>query len=328
MNCQNAKVSIVIPAYNEEGNIGRTIDQLVEEGKKSPYAFEIIAVNDGSKDKTWDVIKEKCSQYKNVVGINQMTNYGQSQAYQAGFDHSTGYYIVTCSADLETPVSAVTEVVKKLDEGWDFVNTNRVGRWGGGAHSAKSGIANKLINKLTGLAIQDTGSGVKGFIAPIAKQLKFYGEMHRFIPPFISLHTKKIVEIDVEFQDRDFGVSSYQGQKKAIRVVLDLVTLWFLLQFAKKPFYAMPGRLFGFTGAIFALFGGTMCTWMVFERLFLSRPLADRPLFIVSLLTVLLGVVTSMIGMIGELCLRIYFECSGRKPYLARDVVGQDTNTP
>jgi glycosyltransferase involved in cell wall biosynthesis len=313
-------VSIIIPCYNEEKNINRTIDGLLAEENKSKYDFEIIAVNDGSKDKTWEVIEKYAKKHKNVVGINQMSNFGQSQAYQAGFDIARGDYILICSADLETPLKHVHDITKLLDEGFDFVNTNRKNRWGG-ERAAKSGMANRIIKKVSGLEIIDRGSGLKGMVAPLAKNLKFYGEMHRFIPDYISVYTDKITEIDTEFKDRDFGTSSYKGHKRTIKVLLDLVTLYFMLYFAKKPFKAMPGRLFGFGGAIIALLGSIISFVLIVEKIFFGEQLADRPLFSIGVLMLVLGIITMMIGMLGELMMRTYFESTGRKPYMAREII-------
>lgn len=317
---KNNLVSIVIPCYNEEKNINRTIDGLLEEEKNCKYKFEIIAVNDGSKDATWDVIKSYAEKYPNVIGINQMGNFGQSQAYQAGFDIAKGDYVLICSADLETPLKHIIEMVEKLDEGYDFVNTNRKGRWGG-ERAAKSGMANNLIQKISGVKIVDRGSGMKGMIAPIAKSLKFYGEMHRFIPDYVSVFGANIIEIDTEFKDRDYGKSAYAGHKRTIKVLLDLVTLYFMLYFSRKPFRAMPGRLFGFGGAIIAAVGAFVSLVLIFEKLFLGANLADRPLFTLSVFMFVLGIVTMMLGMIGELLMRTYFESSGRKPYMVREIV-------
>lgn len=317
---KNNLVSIVIPCYNEEKNINRTIDGLLEEEKNCKYKFEIIAVNDGSKDATWDVIKSYAEKYPNVIGINQMGNFGQSQAYQAGFDIAKGDYVLICSADLETPLKHIIEMVEKLDEGYDFVNTNRKGRWGG-ERAAKSGMANNLIQKISGVQIVDRGSGMKGMIALVAKSLKFYGEMHRFIPDYVSVFGANIIEIDTEFKDRDYGKSAYAGHKRTIKVLLDLVTLYFMLYFARKPFRAMPGRLFGFGGAMIAFVGAAVSFVLILEKIFLGANLADRPLFTLSVFMFVLGLVTMMLGMLGELMMRTYFESSGRKPYMVREIV-------
>lgn len=317
-------ISIVIPCYNEEKNINRTLDDLLELAKSKGYTFEIIPVNDGSKDSTWAVIKDYAQKHKEIHGINLMGNFGQSAAYQAGFDRSRGEYVITISADLEIPVENVSEVIRKLDEGYDFVNTNRKGRHNAlstekGTRQVKSGVANKLIARISHVDMEDRGSGLKGFRRVLLENLRLYGEMHRFIPDFVSVYRAKMVEFDVEFKDRDFGVSAYRGSKRTIKVLLDLVTLWFLLYFAKKPFYAMPGRLFGFTGAVLAGLGFITGAYLSFLKLFLGYPIGNRPLLILAMMLVVVGVQSFMLGLMGELMMRIYFEASNRKTYVVRE---------
>jgi glycosyltransferase involved in cell wall biosynthesis len=316
----NGMVSIIIPCYNEEGNIARTIEGLLDESKKSKYRFEIIAVNDGSKDDTWNIIQKFAHDVPNVVGINQLGNFGQSQAYQVGFDNASGDYVLLCSADLETPLHYIHKVIELLDSGYDFVNSNRMNRWGG-ERAAKSGAANKLIKKISGVEVMDRGSGMKGMIAPIAKKLNLYGEMHRFLPDYASAYGAKIIEFDTEFKDREFGVSAYAGHKRTIKVLLDLLTLFFMLKFSKKPFTAMPGRFFGFTGSLMALVGFAIAGTLISEKFIFGETLADRPLFTLSIFMVLLGVNMAMLGMLGELLMRIYFESTGRRPYMTRMII-------
>lgn len=316
-------ISIVIPCYNEEKNINRTFDELLNLARKQNYELEIIAVNDGSKDDTWKVIKEYSARSSNIKGINFMTNFGQSCAYQAGFDMATGDYVLTLSADLEIPVENVVRVVELLEEGYDFVNTNRQDRWADekASRQTKSGLANKILAAMAHVDMKDTGSGLKGMRREIAKAIRFYGEMHRFIPHLASVYTKNMIEFDVEFKDRDFGVSAYKGNKRTIKVLLDLVTLWFLLYFAKKPFYALPGRLFGFTGVVMAFFGGLAGAYLTFVKFFLGEPIGGRPLLILATMLIVVGVQFFMFGLIGELMMRTYFESSGRKTYLIKEQV-------
>lgn len=309
-------VSIVIPCYNEEKNIDKTILGILDLARDHKYDFEIIAVNDGSKDGTWKVIQELASKHPNVVGLNQMTNFGQSQAYQAGFDASKGDYVLTIAADLETPIEHINTVIDYLDEGYDFVNTNRQGRWGK-ERAVKSGYANKLLTKISGVTMKDRGSGLKGFTRVLADNLKFYGEMHRFIPDYVSVYGAKMIEFDVPFRDRDYGESYYKGHKRTIKVLLDLITLAFMLYFARKPFKTMPGRLFGFTGAVIAGLGGLAGVYLLVLKV-LGESIGNRPLLIAAVLMIIVGIQSMMMGMLGELMLRVYFESSGRKPYVLR----------
>jgi glycosyltransferase involved in cell wall biosynthesis len=314
-------ISIVIPCYNEEKNIDRTFDSLLGLAEKHNYNFEIIAINDGSKDGTWGVIEKYSGKHANIKGINLMTNFGQSSAYMAGFDSARGDYVITFSADLETSVESVVKVIAYLDEGFDFVNTNRVGRWGGdkAARSAKSGLANKIISRVSGIKVNDRGSGLKGFKRVLINNLKLYGEMHRFIPDYVSVYGAKMVEFDVDFKDRDYGESAYKGSKRTIKVLLDVVTLSFMLYFAKKPFRFMPGRLFGFTGAVITGIGGLIGLYLLIIKL-MGHNIGDRPLLIIAVLMIIVGIQSMMTGMLGELITRIYFESTGRKTYTIRSV--------
>jgi len=312
-------VSIVIPCYNEEENINRTLDALLKLSQEHKHDFEIIAVNDGSKDETWKVIERYARKHHEIRGINMMTNYGLTQAYMAGFGASKGDYIITIAADLEIPVSSIGKVIEHLDEGYDFVNTNRVGRWGKD-RAVKSGLANRIIGKISGVQMKDRGSGMKGFTRVLIDNIKLYGEMHRFIPDYVKQYGAKMIEFDVDFKDRDFGKSAYSKQKRTIKVLLDLTTLTFMLYFAKKPFYTMPGRLFGFTGAVIAGVGGLGTFYLLILKL-MGQSIGSRPLFIVSILMLVMGLQSIMIGMLGELMLRIYFEAGNRETFVVRETI-------
>jgi glycosyltransferase involved in cell wall biosynthesis len=316
-------VSIVVPCYNEEKNIDRTIDGLSEVLKSVSYDYEIIAVNDGSKDNTWDVIKGYASRDPHVKGVDMMGNYGLSQAYMAGFGLAKGDYVITVAADLEISLENVLKVIAYLEQGYDFVNTNRVGRWSGNSKSrvSRSGMANKIINKIAKVDIKDTGSGMKGYRKKLVENLKLYGEMHRFIPAYLSVYKPKMVEFDVDFKDRDYGTSAYSSiGKRTIKVVLDLVTLIFMLNLTRKPYWSMPGRLFGSTGA--AITGlGSVALFYLFILKLLGQDIGNRPLLMLAVLMFIVGIQSVMMGMLGELMMRVYFESSDRKPYMIRETV-------
>lgn len=318
---KNRLVSLIIPCYNEEENINRTFDGLLNLIQGHKYAFEIIAVNDGSKDKTWEVIRKYAAAHPEIKGVNLMTNFGQSAAYMAGFDMAAGDYVITVSADLEIPLENMNKIIDYLDDGYDFVNTNRTGRWSGGKSSRakQSGLANLIIGKVSGVYMKDRGSGMKGFTRAIVKNLKLYGEMHRFIPDYVSVYGPRMLEFDVDFKDRDFGVSYYKGQKRTFGVLLDIMTLAFMLYFARKPFKAMPGRLFGFTGAILSGVGSLFAVYLLVLKI-MGQSIGNRPLLTLSVLLIIVGIQSMMLGMIGELMMRVYFESSDRKTYMIREV--------
>ncbi|MFZ4712632.1 MAG: glycosyltransferase family 2 protein [Bacteriovoracaceae bacterium] len=322
----NLKVSVIIPCYNEEENIAQTIQAIVNV-LETVCSFEIIAVNDGSKDGTWNVLLSLIQKFSSVKAINFMTNFGQSAAYQAGIDVATGEYVLTISADFETDPAHLVTVIKYLDEGYDFVNTNRVNRWvanasdqeGFSLKNLKSSLANKLIEKISNVKVSDRGSGMKGMRAIIAKNIKFYTEMHRFIPDYASLYGAKIIEFDVDFQDRQFGASAYLGQNRTLRVILDLITLAFMLNFSKKPFKAAPGRLLGLSGLTMLSTGFLSFIYLMIIKL-MGYNIGQRPLLIISVLLIILGFLAITMGVIGELLMRVYFESSGRKTYMVREL--------
>ena len=317
---QNKLISIVIPCINEEKNIDRTLEELLELAKRESYTFEIIAVDDGSKDNTWKVIKEYAEKHNNILGIKFMRNSGQTAAYQAGFDTAKGEYVVIINADLDIPIENVKTVIQYLDEGYDFVNTNRVGRWKEAGRKLGSGGANWLISKVSGVHVKDRGSGLKGFKRVLIDNMQLYGDMHRFLPDYVSMFGAKMIEFDVEFRDRDYGESAYKGSKRTIKVLLDIITLGFLLYYARKPFRAMPGRLFGFTGAVISGMGSLFALYLFVLKI-MGFSIGNRPLLTLSVLMIIVGVQSMMIGMLGELMMRTYFESSGKRTYTVREKV-------
>lgn len=315
-------VSVVVPCMNEEGNIDRTLDGLLELAATHRHAFEVIVVNDGSTDGSWEVIRRYAREHEMISGIDLMTNFGQSAAYQAGFDAAQGEYVLLVSADLEIPLHNLLRVIDHLDEGYDFVNTHRVGRWSDERDKAvKSGLANRLIKRISGVEVKDRGSGMKGLRRVLVDNLRLYGEMHRFIPDYVSQHGARMIEFDVEFRDRDYGQSYYAGHRRTMKVVLDLFTLAFLLYFARRPFSFMPGRLFGFTGVVLGGLGFIGASYLTVLKL-MGHAIGHRPLLLASVLLIIVGVQFVMMGMLGELMLRVYFESSSRKTYAVRRTAG------
>jgi glycosyltransferase involved in cell wall biosynthesis len=329
MKKKKVLVSIVIPCYHEEKNIERFENELIKycESLKD-YEFEYIAVDDGStKDLTWEKLAELSNKHKNFISLRHSRNYGMSGAYQTGFDASSGEYVLTYSSDLEIPAKYIKDVLEELDSGVDCVNTLRTGRWqeslkGSLIRRLPSNIAQYFIEKVSGVSIKDNGSGLKGFRRFIIDNLRLYGEMHRFMPSYSSLYTKRIKEIPVEYQDRIYGSSNYGSLKRTISVFLDLFTLKFMLTFSTKPFSFMPGRVFGSTGFVTFTAGFFLLLYTVgYLKLFLNESINDRPLFTGGLIMIVTGMQLMMTGLLGELMMRSYYEGSGRKPYIVRSRV-------
>lgn len=323
-NHDSIKLSIVIPCYNEEKNIKRFYDELMNPLKKTGRSFEVVVIDDGSRDNTWVELVKFSKKYTNVRAYRHSRNYGMGAAYQTGFDNSTGKYIITFSSDFEIGADQIEKVAEKLDEGFDVVNTHRKGRWsesksGSLLRKIPSDLANKIIENISGVSIKDTGSGLKGFRRYVLDNLKIYGDMHRFLPAYASLYTKKITEFPVQYHERIHGKSAYGSITRTFTVFLDLFSMKFMLSFATKPFTMMPGRLFGTMGIISSTVGMFITTYMVILKIFTNQSIGDRPLFIGGLMVLMLGVQFIMTGLLGELMMRIYFESSGRKAYLVSE---------
>lgn len=323
---ENKLISIVIPCYNEEKNIPVLYEELKKVLDSAPFDYELIMIEDGSKDNTWGELEKLANNDSKVKIIQHGRNMGMTQAYQNGFDHALGEYVLTYSSDIEIDPSEILRVVSKLDEGFDVVNTHRLGRWKTGKATSilrtlPSAVANEMIVLITGVRLKDNGSGLKGFRKFVVKNLRMYGEMHRYFAAYCSLLTNKITEIDVKYRERIHGTSSYGSITRTFKVFFDLFSLKFLVDMSKKPYTLMPGRLFGSVGI--GIFGvGTLLSLiLVVEKVFFGEQIGGRPLLIFAVLFVLLGVQLFMTGFLGELLMRIYFDAGDRKVYTIKNSI-------
>lgn len=314
---ESIEISLLIPCYNEAAIIGETIAEVMRVMRSVPSSFEVIAVDDGSSDDTAEILRELSGEHEELSAISLMRNFGQTTAYQTGLDHARGDRIILYSGDLEIPAEEILKVIEQLETN-DFVNTARSARWGG-LHALKSQLANSILNRISGLEIDDRGSGLKGMSRKVAKSLHLYGEWHRFLPDLASLYTSRIVEFEVPFEDRKAGESSYKGSFKSVSVVLDLATVGFTLLAQRKPYSLLPGRFFGFTGLVIGAFGTIVSLWLMLQKLFYGATLADRPLFLVSLLLAVLGLIMVMVGTLGELVMQITTRLERQSSHKIRD---------
>jgi len=320
-------VSIVIPCYNEEKNIPLVYKALKTTLEDATFDYELIFIEDGSKDKTWEELLNIADD-KKVKLLRHGKNMGMTQAYQNGFDHSKGDYVLTYSSDIEIDPKEILRVVEKLDDGYDVVNTHRVGRWTGKATSflrtIPSHIANELIVKVTGVRLKDNGSGLKGFKRFVIKNLHMYGEMHRYFAAYCGLFTDKITEIEVKYKDRVYGTSAYGSLSRTFKVFFDLFSLKFLVSMSKKPYNLMPGRLFGSVGVGLFFLGAVIGVYLTFVKFYLGESIGNRPLLTVGVLFLILGVQLFMTGLLGELLMRIYFDTGDKEIYTLKEEVNFD----
>jgi len=313
-------LSIVIPIFNEEKNVTALYAELtpVLRGIKIPY--EIICVDDGSTDATFQALSVLNKKDAKLKVIRFRRNFGQTAALAAGFDYAKGDIVISIDADLENRPENIKELLKKISEGYDIVCGWRYKRWGGGVQElilrrVPSEIANYLVRKITNLNLHDTGCTLRAYKKYVVKDIKLYGDMHRFIPAMASLNGARIAEIKVDYQPRKYGVSKY-GFSRTFKVLLDLILLKFLMGYSTKP-----SRFFGFIGFWLSFFGLAAGAYLTYEKLFLGHNIGNRPLLLLSALLVILGVQFVTMGLLAEIIMRTYYESQGKKIYYIKEIL-------
>ena len=311
------KISIVVPVYNEEENVPILYDRLKEVLEKIPYDYEIIFVDDGSTDRTREILEEIASKDKKVKVIEFARNFGQTPAMMAGMDYATGDVIVTMDGDLQNDPEDIPRLLEKIEEGYDVVSGWRKNRQDAAiSRKLPSKIANWLIGKMTGVKIHDYGCTLKAYRSDVIKKVRLYGELHRFIPALASTVTSvgKIIEIPVKHHPRIYGKSKY-GISRTFKVLADLFFIWFLKKFMQKPIH-----FFGILGLVLFFAGLIPFLYLVGLKL-TGHSIGGRPLLIISVLFILSGIQMFTTGIISEILMRIYFESQDKKPYVVGRVV-------
>ncbi len=313
---EKVELSIVIPIYNEEENLPILYEKLKKVLDSLGKSYEIIFVNDGSTDRSWEIIKELAEKDPHVVGVNFRRNFGQTAAMSAGFDIAKGEVIITMDGDLQNDPEDIPKLLEKLDEGYDIVSGWRKDRKDDFiSRTLPSKIANWLISKVTGVHLHDYGCSLKAYRAEVAKNLDYYGEMHRFLPALSKAVGAKVTEIPVKHHPRIYGKSKY-GISRTFKVLLDLILVKFLLDYRTKPL-----RVLGGTGAVLFLIGFFALAYLVFVKIFLGQDIGQRPLLIFGTLFVLTGIQLISTGIVAELITRTYYESQGKRPYVIKEVV-------
>ena len=318
MNSVNNLISIVVPIYNESENITLLINEIFDVMGKHKLDFELIIVNDGSVDNTINVL-ETISLEKELIVINLRKNYGQTAALAAGFDNSNGEIIVTLDGDLQNDPNDIPNLLTKINEGYDLICGWRFERKDKLINRRiPSKIANRLIGKVTGIFLHDYGCSLKAFKREIIKDIKLYGELHRFLPVLANIEGAKIREIKVNHRKRKYGYSKY-GIDRTFRVLMDLLTVWFMNKFLTRPMY-----VFGFIGIISIISSFIISSYLVVLK-FLGENIGNRPLLMFALILGIAGVQLFSFGLLGELLMRTYHESQNRPIYRVRNII-QNTN--
>ena len=312
------EISVVLPVYNEAENLAALYEDLITALEGTTKAFEIICVDDGSRDGSLDVLKELAAKDSRLVVIEFRRNFGQTAALAAGLRFARGEVVVTLDADRQNDPADIPALLAEIDRGMDLVcgwrHKRQDGLW---LRLIPSRIANWLISTTTDVKLHDYGCTLKAMRQDVAKNLRLYGEMHRFIPAIASWYGVRMSEIKVRHHPRTAGVSKY-GISRTFRVLLDLLTVKFLLGYSARPI-----QFFGSIGLVSGVAGVGTLVWLFFERTVLGIPLADRPAVLGGIVLTLVGLQFITVGLLAELQSRTYHESQDKPIYEVRHIHGQ-----
>lgn len=310
-------LSIVVPVYNEEESLPLLVEAVRSVVLPLNLAWELVLVDDGSRDSSPSILEKLAVQdpdHLSVVFLRR--NFGQTAAIAAGLDHSTGEFVVLLDADLQNDPQDIPAMLDKLNEGYDVVSGWRKNRQDSFAtRTLPSNLANGLISRVTGVHLHDYGCTLKAYRREVITGFKLYGEMHRFIPVYANSVGAKIYEMPVRHHPRRFGKTKY-GLERTFKVILDLITVKFLNSYANKPIY-----LFGGAGIILIVVSLLAMLALAIRRIFLDIPVLNSPIFLMSVVTFILGVQSILMGLIAELLVRTYHESQGKPTYTVRQII-------
>lgn len=315
------KVSITIPVYNEENTIVELYQRILDVLDNKEYDFEIIFVNDGSSDNSRKIMNDLADRDSRVQAIHFTRNFGQTAAMMAGFDFSDGDIIVPMDADLQNDPEDIPRLLDKLEEGYDVCSGWRKNRQDSFIkRNFVSRVANTLISKISGVKLKDYGCTMKAYRRDVIKGVRLYGEMHRFIPIYASWEGAKIAEIPVKHHPREHGESSY-GLERTMKVILDLIVVTFLDNYAQKPIYVFGG--FGFV-----CFSASVLSFIYasYLKIFKAISFIQTPLPLISLMALVTAVMCVLLGLLAEMMMRTYYESQGKRVYLLSEIrsLGED----
>ncbi len=312
------KYSIVVPFHNEEENVTALYDRLKAVMEQVGDTFELVFVDDGSRDRTYRLLEEIAAVDSRVLVVKLRRNFGQTSALAAGFDHAQGDFILAMDGDLQHDPAEVPNFLAKLEEGYDVVSGWRKQRIDNFVmRRIPSRIANWTMAKISGVDIHDFGTTFKAYRREVIHNIPLYGEMHRFIPALASWYGATICEIPIKNVNREKGKSHY-GISRTFRVFFDLMTIRFLLRYMTRPLH-----FFGTIGAVGMVSGSAMAAWLLLLKMFTHQHVMDAhgPLFVIAGVLILGGLQMMGIGLLGELQVRHYHTPSHRAPYAVDKLV-------
>ncbi len=307
------KISITIPVLNEEKNLEELLNRICKVMDGLDFDYEVIFINDGSRDNSKDILDRIAQTYKNVKVVHFTRNFGQTAAMMAGFDNASGDVIVPMDADLQNDPQDIPFLLAELDKGYDVCSGWRRKRHDTIKRKIASFLANKLISKISGVKLKDYGCTLKAYRKSVIKGVKLYGEMHRFIPVYASWEGARISEIPVRHHPRVHGKSSY-GLERTFKVLLDLVVIVFLDNWVYKPIYLFGG--FGLINFLVSFVSFLYATWL---KIFQDVSYIQTPLPLLTTMTIVTGIMCILMGLLAEMVMRTYCEAQKKKAYLIRE---------
>ncbi|TEU18396.1 MAG: glycosyltransferase, partial [Anaerolineales bacterium] len=309
-------LSIVVPVYNEEENIQNLYDELTEVLEPLNLDYEIICAEDGSQDGSFERLRALARQDHRVKVIRFRRNFGQTAGFSAGFAYASGDVVITMDADLQNDPASIPALLDKIHEGYDVVSGWRTNRRDAFlTRRLPSKIANWLISRTTGVGVHDRGCSLRAHRREIVKEIRLYGELHRFVPDIASWIGASMAEIPVNHRPRRFGKSKY-GIGRTFRVILDLITIRFLQGYSTRPIH-----IFGKWGLMLGGLGFLLALWLTGEKLILGRSIGSRPALTLAVLLMVMGVQLVSIGLLGEMIVRTYYEGQDKPIYTVREIV-------
>ena len=312
-------VSVVVPVRDEVESLPLLLEAIASNIGETNFSYEIICVDDGSTDGSAEYLKEQAQNRTDLKAVLLRRNYGQSAAMAAGFYYAIGKVIVTLDADLQNDPADIPLLLAKLEQGYDLVSGWRHQRQDAVvSRLIPSKIANWLIGKVTEVKLHDYGCSLKAYRSEVLADMNLYGELHRFLPALAYIEGARITEIPVRHHARRFGRSKY-GIWRTFRVMMDLLTIYFM-----KKFLTRPMHVFGLLGLGSMVTGTLIGIYLTFIKLALGETIGNRPLLILAVLLLVTGVQLFCFGLLGELLMRTYHESQGRPIYRVREVVAKN----
>lgn len=310
------RISIVIPLYNEEESIPRLYDELVKAIANYGQPAEVIIIDDGSRDRSFALLSDIAAQDPRFTIIRFRRNFGQTAGFAAGFAQARGDVVITMDADLQNDPMDIPLLMAKIDEGYDIVSGWRKDRQDRFLdRRLPSMMANRLISNVTDVRLHDYGCSLKAYRRDVLQHVRLYGELHRFVPALASQAGGTVTEVPVNHRARQYGKSKY-GISRTIRVMLDLINVWFLGAYSTRPIH-----VFGTLGFASAALGVVVGVYLSFLKIFLGQSIGNRPLLLLAVLLVVIGVQLVTMGLLGEMITRTYYESQNKTIYVVREIV-------